>query len=179
MLTRVMPGECLVGGEGRVFTTLLGSCIAACLRDPDCGVGGMNHFLLPNRDTGGSTAVGEAERRLRYGLEAMDALIEAIRRETGVRGCLEAKVFGGARMISSSNEIGFANARFVLEYLQGLGIEVTSHDLGGSEPRVVEYTPYTGRARVRRIRTAMRHDPAERAYVRAVDEKIKNIREQR
>lgn len=178
VLIRVMPGECRVGSGNQVFSTLLGSCIAACLREPEHGVGGMNHFLLPSGDASGNAAVGAAEQPLRYGLQAMDALIEGIRRETSRRAALEAKVFGGARMISASTEVGFANARFVLEYLQQLGIDVVAHDLGGHQPRVVEYTPRTGRARIRRIEMPMRRDPAEVAYVNAVDDKIRKIGEQ-
>ncbi|MEC8196132.1 MAG: hypothetical protein VX228_07415, partial [Pseudomonadota bacterium] len=33
-----------------VMTTILGSCVAACMWDETAGIGGMNHFLLPGTE---------------------------------------------------------------------------------------------------------------------------------
>jgi chemotaxis protein CheD len=51
---QVVPGEFYVTPHDEVLTTVLGSCVSVCMRDPDTGVGGMNHFLLPGET--GTTA---------------------------------------------------------------------------------------------------------------------------
>lgn len=146
MIVNVHAGDCFVTSEpNEVAATVLGSCIAACVRDPIAAVGGMNHFLLPissSRD-GGSA---------RFGAFAMEQLINEILKRGGRRERLEVKLFGGGHVIKSSAAIGDQNASFALEYLQREGIAVMSHDVGGHWPRNVRYTPVAGRALVRRLR---------------------------
>ena len=44
---KILPGEYYVTQEDELITTVLGSCISACIRDKESGMGGMNHFMLP------------------------------------------------------------------------------------------------------------------------------------
>jgi len=146
----VGQGEHHVSAEPEVvITTILGSCIAACIRDPGLGVGGMNHFLLPEGDSGGS----EDEAR-RYGVNAMEILINSLLRAGARRDRLEAKLFGGAAMFDRLRNIGAENAAFAKRFLQAEGISVIGGDTGGSQARRVRYRPASGKAMQRLLADA-------------------------
>lgn len=119
--------------------TLLGSCVAACIRDPVAGVGGMNHFLLPEGREGSSSTS--------YGVNAMELLINDLLKLGARRDRLEAKLFGGARMLKRVGDIGLQNAQFAQRFLATEGIPQVGGDLGGLFARRIEFWPATGRAR--------------------------------
>jgi chemotaxis protein CheD len=123
-----------------VITTILGSCVAACLRDPVAGVGGMNHFLLPE-------GRGADRLEVRYGANAMELLINGILQRGGLRQRLEAKIFGGANVVAGLSDIGAQNASFAQKYLADERIPITGGDVGGKLPRRVQFAPVSGRAR--------------------------------
>jgi chemotaxis protein CheD len=131
---------------GEVLSTVLGSCVCACLRDPDLGLGGLNHFLLPGDDTAREGNLTHAD--LRFGDAAMEVLINSLMRQGANRRRLEAKVFGGARVLAGSTQfhVGQRNADFVLRFLANEGIRVLAHDLGGERPRRAYFQPHSGRA---------------------------------
>ncbi len=136
----VIQGEYAVSDQvGVMLCTLLGSCVSACIRDPEAGVGGLNHFLLPEGD--GSAG------NLSYGVNAMELLINDLLRRNARRDRLEAKLFGGARMIRSVTDIGGQNAQFAREFLAAEGIRMTGGSLGGVQARRIEFWPTTGRIR--------------------------------
>ena len=148
---RVMPGQYYVTGDAVAVSTTLGSCVAACVRDPESGIGGLNHFMLP--DSGAMSN----ERCTRYGQSAMDALIKQVRQRSGGATKLEVKVFGGGNVIDlASNPVGERNIAFVRGYLADAGVEIVSEDLGGPHPRKVVYYPATGRVLLRRMRRLQR-----------------------
>jgi len=151
---KVFLGGFLVSDDPSVMlVTTLGSCVSACVWDPEAAVGGMNHFLLPSiPDTEADISLDEAAR---YGTVAMERLINGVLAAGGRRERLEVKVFGGARVIDSSMDIGDLNARFVLDYARREGFRVTGSDLGGVHPRRVNWFPATGRA-LRRLLTPAR-----------------------
>ncbi|MFO1237068.1 MAG: chemotaxis protein CheD [Alphaproteobacteria bacterium] len=137
----VVQGEYAVSGEpGVVLTTILGSCVAACMRDPVAGVGGMNHFLLPG-DEGDSR--GDS---MKYGVNAMELLINALLKMGAQRRRLEAKLFGGANVVHNLSDVGKKNAAFALKFLQAEGIVCVGQSLGGDQARRLRYWPETGRA---------------------------------
>ncbi|MBX9460991.1 MAG: chemotaxis protein CheD [Brevundimonas sp.] len=125
---------------GVMLTTILGSCVAMCLRDPVAGVGGMNHFLLPE----GSGSGPDAGRR--YGAYAMEVLINDCLKRGARRDRLEAKLFGGGRMFDSLQDVGRSNADFAERFLRDEGIPVAGGSLRGAGGRRVQYWPVTGRA---------------------------------
>jgi chemotaxis protein CheD len=138
---QLTQGETFVtDANDEVLTTVLGSCVAACIRDPAAGVGGMNHFLLP----GGR---GEEKSALCYGVNAMELLINGIMKRGGSRGRMEAKLFGGARVMTTMFDIGSRNADFAQRFLKDEGIRIVGGDLGGVLPRRLEYWPVSGRVR--------------------------------
>lgn len=137
----ISQGEYVTGSaDGRSITTILGSCVATCLYDAQCGIGGMNHFLLPEN-------TGSAIQSASFGVNAMELLINELIKQGARRTALCAKVFGGARMMEGLSDIGAKNAAFVLEFLERENIECTGQSLGGTQARRVEFWPSTGRAR--------------------------------
>ncbi len=146
----VGQGEHHVSADpGVVITTILGSCIAACIRDPQARLGGMNHFLLPEGDVGSDT---EAARR--YGVNAMERLINSLLGAGARRERLEAKLFGGASMFDRLRDIGTENAAFAHRFLQAEGIVVIGGDTGGHQARRVRFWPATGQAQQRLLTDA-------------------------
>lgn len=144
---KILPGEYAVDGDGLLMVTTLGSCVSACLFDPAAGVGGMNHFLLPEGDD------GPAGASARYGSYAMELLINRLLGAGAQRHRLRAKVFGGANVLAgfSGMTVGQRNARFVLDYLAREGVPVEAQDLGGEHARRVYFFPAGGRALVRML----------------------------
>jgi chemotaxis protein CheD len=135
----IIQGEFVISDEPDVvLTTLLGSCVAACLRDSVSGIGGMNHFLLP----------GEAgSAGLRYGVHAMELLMNGLLKRGARRERLEAKLFGGARLSDHLADIGDQNASFAERFMREEGIRVVGGSLRGDQGRRIQFWPATGRAR--------------------------------
>jgi len=138
---QITQGELHVTADpAHVLTTVLGSCVAACIRDPVANIGGMNHFLLPKADSGDRRATD-------YGVNAMELLINGILKLGGARERLEAKLFGGANVVAVSTAIGWHNAAFAEQFLADEGIRLVGGDLGGTHARKVHFWPVTGRAK--------------------------------
>lgn len=148
---KLLPGEYYVTSEDMVLTTVLGSCVSACLRDNVSGIGGMNHFMLP--DTADPLFFGPAAA-MRYGAHAMQVLLSEVIRAGARRERLEAKVFGGGAVLASMTllNIGERNADFVLRYLLAERIRIAAQDLRGKLPRRINFFPLTGRVTVRKLR---------------------------
>jgi chemotaxis protein CheD len=142
-VVHIVQGEQFVSEDPNiVIATLLGSCVAACLRDPVAGVGGMNHFLLPGTDT----ARGEAEN-IGIGVHAMELLVNALLAHGARRERIEAKLFGGACVVAGLTSVGEKNARFAEEFLRREGIQHVGGSLRGDAGRRLQYWPVSGRAR--------------------------------
>lgn len=136
-----------------MLTTVLGSCVSMCLRDPVAGIGGMNHFLLPE----GAGAGTDAGRR--YGAYAMELLINEVLKAGGRRERLEAKLFGGGRMFDSLKDVGCSNADFAERFLADEGIPVVGGSLRGAGGRRLHYWPVSGRALQRGVTDAVARRP--------------------
>lgn len=150
---KLMPADYYIGDDEVAIVTVLGSCVAACMRDPVLGIGGMNHFMLPDGDADGGSGA-------RYGSYAMELLINGLLKRGARRERLEAKVFGGGNVLQgfTANPVGTRNSEFVLAYLAAEGIPVLAQDLQGVHPRKVCYFPASGSALVKRLPHA--HDEA-------------------
>ncbi|HHB83416.1 MAG TPA: chemotaxis protein CheD [Devosia sp.] len=146
----VNQGGCEVFSDERVtLSTVLGSCISACVRDSVAGVGGMNHFLLAEQSGAAKDRFGASAR---YGAFAMEQLINSVLSQgSGRKGNLVIKVFGGGNINASLNDIGAANVNFVRQFLKGEGYEIASQDLGGNFARRVMFKPSSGRVFVKRL----------------------------
>ena len=145
---KILPGEHFVTTKDMLLVTVLGSCVAACIRDPDSGIGGMNHFMLP--DEGGREVLSTSAR---YGTYAMEVLINHLLKLGARRNRLEAKVFGGGAVMESlaSSNVGVRNAEFVLKFLNTEKVPVVAKDLLDSYPRKVYYFPSTGKVLVKKL----------------------------
>ena len=136
----VVQGDYAVSDcEKTILTTILGSCVSTCISDPIAGVGGMNHFLLPGNKSGDTQSI-------RYGLYAMELLINGLLKKGASKSRLTAKLFGGASMSDGFGRIGEANGRFALEFLSNEGIPCVAQSLGGTHARRIRFTPTTGYA---------------------------------
>ncbi len=171
---RLLPGEYYVSTTREVISTVLGSCVSACIRDTRVGVGGMNHFMLPLDNSQGMSAWGAAvSAATRYGNVAMERLINDILKMGGRRENLELKLVGGGRVLAAmSTDIGARNIEFVRQYAKEEGFHVVAEDLGDIYPRKVVYFPDSGRIRVKRYSAT---HPAladrERNYLNELDSK--------
>ena len=140
-LQHVIQGEFAVTDDPNiVLTAILGSCVACCLHDPIARVGGMNHFLLPGDESSGDDS-------LRYGVNSMELLINGLFRRGARRDRIEAKLFGGARVLAGLSDVGAQNAAFARRFLKEEGIPCIGESLGGNQARRVRFSPTTGAAR--------------------------------
>lgn len=144
---KVLPGEFYVTTTNMVIVTVLGSCVAACVRDRERGIGGMNHFMLPDNASDLLSSSG------RYGVYAMEMLVNQLLKLGARRSSLEAKVFGGARVLASMAQsyVGERNSEFVLTYMKKENIPVVAQDLLDIYPRKVYFFPATGRVLVKKL----------------------------
>jgi len=144
---KVLPGEYFVTTTNVLLVTVLGSCVSACIRDRDKGLGGMNHFML----AGGETDAMSASAR--YGTYAMEILVNHLLKLGARRDRLEAKVFGGGRVMEklTHSNVGERNSQFVIDYLHTEGIPVVAQDLLDVHPRKVYFFPDSGRVLVKKL----------------------------
>jgi chemotaxis protein CheD len=149
---KIMPGEFFVSRDDIVISTVLGSCVSACLWDRAAKVGGMNHFMLPGEEHGGTVNAASG----RYGAFAMEQLINELIKRGARKGGIEAKVFGGGAVLRqfSTLNVGERNAQFVLDFLKTEGIRVLSQDLLDVHPRRVAFFPSSGRALCKKLTQA-------------------------
>lgn len=157
---KLLPGEYYVTLNDEMITTVLGSCISACIYDPVRGIGGMNHFMLPESgDSARPHAAGSGGNDLatRYGFFAMEGLINDVLKQGCRKRDLVAKLFGGGQIIQGKTNIGQQNIRFARDYLRTEGIPTESEDVGLVYPRKVNFFPKSGRVMVKRL-TALHND---------------------
>lgn len=140
---KILPGEYYATNKDMALVTVLGSCVSACLRDRETGIGGMNHFMLPD---------GEGDSG-RYGSYAMELLINQLMKRGATRSALEAKVFGGGAVIAAmtSLNVGQRNTQFVLDYLRTERIPVVSKDVLDTCARKVCMLPASGKVLMKRL----------------------------
>jgi chemotaxis protein CheD len=125
-----------------VLTTVLGSCVAACMRDPVARVGGMNHFLLP-----GDPDWMKRQAAERVGVHLMELLVNGLMQRGAKKSRIEAKLFGGAKTVVANSDVGEMNAHFAERFLANEGIQFIGGSLYGTHGRRVEFWPVAGRAR--------------------------------
>jgi chemotaxis protein CheD len=146
---KILPGEYYFTNKDMLIVTVLGSCVSACIRDRVTGLGGMNHFMLPDGGGDGSPVSASA----RYGTYAMEILINDLLKAGAKRENLEAKVFGGGAVLKgfTAINVGERNAAFVLSFLKTEKIRVVAEDLNDVHPRKVYFFPRTGKVLVKKL----------------------------
>jgi chemotaxis protein CheD len=148
---KILPGEYYATGRNMLLVTVLGSCVSACIRDRISGIGGMNHFMLPDS---GQDQGNPLSSSARYGAYAMEMLINQLIKMGAKRTNLEAKVFGGGNVLRgfTVSKVGERNARYVLDYLNVEHIRIAAQDLMDIYPRKVYFFPHTGKVLVKKLR---------------------------
>ena len=146
---KILPGEYYFTGKDMLIVTVLGSCVSACIRDRVKGLGGMNHFMLPD----GGDPGNPVSASMRYGTYAMEVLINDLLKAGARREHLEAKVFGGGAVLRgfSAMNVGERNAAFVIQFLKTERIPVLAEDLNDIYPRKVYFFPRTGKVLVKKL----------------------------
>jgi chemotaxis protein CheD len=172
-IASILPGEFFVSKTPMIVYTVLGSCISACIRDPIAGVGGMNHFMLPEPKDTAHDSWGESTR---YGSYAMESLINAILKRGGVKSRLEVKLFGAGKIYEGNIDIGARNADWVLRYLTAEGLMPAKTDLGDVFPRKIYYFTDSGRVLMKKIERLKNQTIFERESEYA--EKMKLVKQQ-
>ena len=160
---KIFPGEYYVTGRDMVLVTVLGSCVAACIRDRASGVGGMNHFMLPG-DSDGDSLLSSSSR---YGAYAMEMMINELLKMGAKRQNLEAKVFGGGSVLRGFKvgNVGERNVDFTLRYLNTENITVTAQDVLENYPRKIYFFPESGKVLVKKLRVVHNNTIIEREQV--------------
>ncbi len=158
---KILPGEYYVTASDMLVVTVLGSCVSACIRDTYSGIGGMNHFMLPD---GGGDGGSPFSSSARYGTFAMELLINQLLKLGAKRPFLEAKVFGGGKVLQGVHQakVGERNSEFVESFLATEGIRITARDLLDIYPRKVYFFPQSGKVMVKKLRYAHNRTLAER-----------------
>ncbi len=148
---KILPGEYYFTCKDMLIVTVLGSCVSACIRDRITGIGGMNHFMLPDS---GADADSPVSASMRYGTYAMEILINDLLKAGARRENLEAKVFGGGNVLRGfiAINVGQRNAQFVRDYLRAENIRVMAEDLNDIHPRKVYFFPRTGKVLVKKLK---------------------------
>lgn len=147
---RVLPGQYYVASGPGSISTVVGSCVSTCLWDPVLRVGGLNHFMLPGDPHAATTPWGLSAR---FGVYAMELLINEMLRHGADRRRLVAKVFGGAQVLQGFDtlDVGAMNSEFVLNFLREEEIAVAAHDLRGAAPRKLHFFSETGKVQLKRL----------------------------
>ena len=173
----VQPGAWRVDSE-KPLATLLGSCVAVCLFDPQLRIGGINHFMLPDI---GRSRHGDVDSML-SGNFAMEALLIALLAKGAKKLRLQAKAFGGGTIIDTDAgalSIGMRNANFAKEWLAREGIALRSSDFLGPWSRKIIFLPFNGEAFCKRLVTNMANAEViareERAYAQTLLQKAQAV----
>ena len=158
---KILPGEYYVTTRDMVLVTVLGSCVTACIRDKLSGIGGLNHFMLPDANPDKDNPISTSAR---YGAFAMEILINNLISLGAHRTLLEAKVFGGGNVLPNMKvaNIGQRNAQFALRFLAMEKIPIVAKDLVDIYPRKVYFFPKTGKVLVKKLRNMHNNTIVER-----------------
>ncbi|RXJ72437.1 chemotaxis protein CheD [Veronia nyctiphanis] len=156
MMVKIHPGEVYVTSDDELIGTGLGSCISACIWDPEIGIGGMNHFMLPlgtSEDIAEWTPTQWRSRAARYGNYAMELLINTLIQQGAEKHRLQVKLFGGGVVMGQCTAVGEKNIAFAIDYVTSEGLVLVSNDLGDDFPRKLIFEPKTGKAWVKKMRS--------------------------
>lgn len=169
-VANIHPGELYITEKHELISTLLGSCIAVCMRDKFKGIGGMNHFRLPTRKGRVSNGMDT-----NYGIYAMEMLINEIMKHGGKKHHLECAVFGGGNVIQNmTSDIGGKNIDFVMSFLKKESIPVIHRDVGHTNAQKVYYHPMTGfySSVVQGMSSLVGVKKAEQEYVERINKEV-------
>lgn len=170
----IHPGEYYATEEDTIISTILGSCVAVALHDPTLRIGGLNHFMLPGSI---DSKRGFNQESAKYGLFAMEILVNELLKRGANKRNLTAKVFGGGHVLhaSTAGNVPRSNVEFAIEFLQTEGIPIKASDVGGTQARKLFFYPTTAKVLLKRIVSSTAVHEVEEEET----EYLKRIREER
>ena len=138
---KLLPGQYFVTTQDKMLVTVLGSCVAACLYDPETGIGGMNHFMLPTVNKTASEFEKTQGMAAKYGVHAMEILINDLVKAGANKARIKAKVFGGGKVVKSfvQQDAGKYNEVVVTDFFSTEGISIVASDLCDIYARMVYF----------------------------------------
>lgn len=149
---RIVPGELFVTPHDESISTILGTSLSVCLRDPVLRIGGMNHFILPIRiDEATGIPARDTQEALRYGRSVMERLLREVVKLGACRERLKAKMYGGGRHMQPGNDAAESTIAFARRYLREQGVPLVAEKLGAGYPRRLVYFPSSGIALMDRL----------------------------
>lgn len=150
---KLLPGQYFVTTQNKMLVTVLGSCVAACLFDPASGIGGMNHFMLPSVNKTAEEFDKMQGVAAKYGVHAMELLINDLVKAGASKKRIKAKIFGGGKVVPSfvQNDVGRFNAEFVTQFLNTERIPILASDLCDTYARKIYFFPSDGNVLMKRI----------------------------
>ncbi|HCL56913.1 MAG TPA: hypothetical protein DHW82_07890 [Spirochaetia bacterium] len=170
----IYPGEYAVAKEDIYIYTVLGSCISVALYDEKNQVGGLNHFMLSGiEDIMNMQEDHFLNQSTRYGMAAMEVLVNSVMKLGGDRKHFKAKVFGGAKMIKSElldNSVPVNNIDFVKWFLKSENISLEGSDIGGESARKIYFNPFSGKVFLKHIVPSMLEMKDEISYQKKIME---------
>jgi chemotaxis protein CheD len=149
---RIVPGELFVTPHDESISTILGTSLSVCVRDPVLRIGGMNHFILPlqtNETTGATTR--DTKEAMQYGRSVMERLLREVLKLGASRERLKAKMYGGGRHMQPGHDASESTIAFARRYLREQGVPVVAEKLGDGYPRRLMYFPSSGMALMDRL----------------------------
>ena len=148
----LQPGD-LYFGEGKTrIRTLLGSCVAITLWHPQKHIGGMCHYMLPQRPRHKPGDMLDG----RYAEDAMQMFMRELRRSKSKPSDYQVKLFGGGSMFAQPSHaragmnISQKNVEFGRALMTQYGFKTHGEDLGGNGHRNVILDLWSGDVWVKR-----------------------------
>lgn len=149
-LVSVMAGDyCWTRFDDIALSTMLGSCLAVCAYDSHAGIGGMNHFLLPESPKYEDSKFSDS---FRYGSAAIESLLNSLYSKGAAKNGLTIKIFGGGKVLNNvSRDVGQKNIDFARRYFQRENLRIESEDVGGTNGRRIIFYPRTGKVLLKEL----------------------------
>ena len=142
------PGQmCCCEKPSRV-ETVLGSCVAVIMWNPQLQVGCICHAVLPWSER-------QKTDPLKYVDSSIHSMLRALEKHASPRSDIQVKLFGGASMrqlAPGRTSVGRQNIDAALAVLREEGLTPRSSDIGGTEGRKLRFYSATGEVFVKRIR---------------------------
>ena len=144
------PGEIFFGAGEATIRTILGSCVAITIWHPTLVIGGMCHFMLPQRQIQNNAFDG------RYADEAIRFFLREIARHHTAPREYHAKIFGGGNMFpsarhSSALHVGRRNIETGLGCLHHHKFRVKAQHLAGHGHRNIVFEVWSGDVWVKHV----------------------------
>ena len=144
----VEPGRAEIVEGRALLETFLGSCVGVALYDPEAGLGGLLHVLLP-----GGSDKNQRERPYTYAASGIPELVEALEKRGADRRRMKAHIAGGASILGCDAgpypNIGERNLVACRTMLELYSIPILTDSTGGRSGRSMRFYLPEGQVEVK------------------------------